>query len=63
MVVKFLLELPEIFIENTEGNDYEERDNEGSGRADVPAAEDDASVDDLSVPGLGIRGCDRWKED
>jgi len=50
VLVKTVGEDAEIFIEDAEGDDKEEGKEECSIRGDVPAAEDDASVDDVGIP-------------
>jgi len=40
----------EIFVGDTEGNNEEEGKEKRSVRGDVPAPEDDTSVDDVGIP-------------
>lgn len=50
MVIELALEDPQVLVEDAERDDGETRPEEGGASADVPAAEDDAGVDDLGVP-------------
>jgi len=50
----------EIFVGDTEGNNEEEGKEECSVRGDVPAPEDDTSVDDVGVPMIILSVRYRW---
>jgi hypothetical protein len=52
MMVELALEDAQVFVEDAERDDGEARPEESGPGADMPAAEDNAGVDYLGVPGV-----------